>query len=74
MYALVHFAVAIVAYQLLIARRMVRLLFLIIFFKKNPSHVSETRGQFFAGFFFSRIYPFRYGISHNRLNTVNCCS
>ena len=36
MYALVHFAVAIVAYQLLIARRMVRLLFVINIFKLNP--------------------------------------
>ena len=39
MYALVHFAVAIVAYQLLIARRMVRLLFLLNILKINATLV-----------------------------------
>ena len=54
MYALVHFAVAIVAYQLLIARRMVRILFLIIFFKKiHPTLVkpgANSLSVFFRGY------------------------
>ena len=72
MYALVHFAVAIVAYQLLIARRMVRLLFVINIFKLNPMLVEPGANS--LPVFFSRIHPFRYGISHKRLNAVNCGS
>ena len=53
MYALVHFAVAIVAYQLLIARRMVRILFLIIFFKKiHPTLVKPGAYSLPVFFFF----------------------
>lgn len=54
MYALVHFAVAIVAYQLLIARRMVRLLFVINIFKINPMLVKPGANSlpvfFFRGY------------------------
>ena len=53
MYALVHFAVAIVAYQLLIARRMVRLLFVINIFKINPMLVEPGANSlpvFFRGY------------------------
>ena len=71
MYALVHFAVAIVAYQLLIARRMVRLLFLLSILKINATLVKP--GPILCRFFFFvRKHPFRYGISHKRLNNVNC--
>ena len=51
MYALVHFAVAIVAYQLLIARRMVRLLFVINILKINPMLV-EPGAYSLPDFFF----------------------
>ena len=71
MYALVHFAVAIVAYQLLIARRMVRLLFLLNILKIDATLV-KPGAYSLPVFFFVRKHPSRYGISHKRLNNVNC--
>ena len=65
MYALVHFAVAIVAYQLLIARRMVRLLFLLNILKINATLV-KPGAYSLPVFFFLRKHPFRYVISHKR--------
>ena len=57
MYALVHFAVAIVAYQLLIARRMVTLLFLIIFLKKIHPMLVKPGAYSLPVFFFCGNIP-----------------
>ena len=55
MYALVHFAVAIVAYQLLIARRMVRLLFLLNILKINDTLVKPGAYSLQVFFFCGNI-------------------
>ena len=57
MYALVHFAVAIVAYQLLIARRMVRLLFVLNILKINATLVKPGAYSLPVFFFFCGNIP-----------------